>query len=307
MIFQSFLLTAALALASKSSKTVQEKCAEVPTCLMSQNQYARLQHFTSSGVISRQECPIPEKVLDAYELMQVSRFKSNSSWTGVKLSDMHGVALSPLFIPYSKLSCTEFIITQLDDEQGISLGMKHFLKNSFDFEFYFNATGWIKYKERYGCENNSLQVDNIRILRTDYENYMFIYACLEPARNLPDAPIHTYGYLVLVKSDEEITMDVQLSVENCLTNFIFSDNWNPVEYGTTDKDERTTQCAKEVNMDKKPLCVPEKLRLMKKFEDYEVENFFHNIYPKLKNSSGKMDENSLILVFVFCMLVQHLV
>lgn len=60
--------------------------------------------------------------------VQVNRFPNYSLWIGVWIRDMHGIALSPLFTAHDKLSCTEFIITQLHERHGISLGMRYFQK-----------------------------------------------------------------------------------------------------------------------------------------------------------------------------------
>lgn len=303
------ILTSAVVLSVEKIPNVTyfEQCAKKPLCLMSLNQFMRLQHFTSNGVIGRPYCPVLERVFYNYETVQVSGFKPNSSWAGVLFSDMHGVALSPLFIPHGELSCTEFLINQSDDGQGISLGMRHLQRNSVDFSFNFNASGWIKYKERYGCEKNSLQVDNTRIVKTDYENYIFIYGCEEPLKEISAEAIHSYGYLVLVKSDQEIKEEIQWMIEGVLNNLVDMLTYKPLENVTTMTEERKAQCSMDDQVDMKPLCVSKKLKIMEnEFEESAKNYLFKNVYlgiSSVSNSSATTKRNSRRLLFASCIIL----
>lgn len=130
------------------------------------------------------------------DTVQANKFKPKSSWLGAYLMDLHGVALSPLFLAHGHLSCTEYVLTQVDKGR-LALEMKHYSSDKVDYRFDFNQSGWVEYKKRYGCPKESLQMNNTRIIDTDYEHYVLIYGCAESQYQEGH---HISGYLLLVQS-----------------------------------------------------------------------------------------------------------
>lgn len=138
--------------------------------------------------------------------IDVRMFKPKSTWLGAFLSDVHGLALSPLFLGHSNLSCTEYALVQVtpmpthsidaaDQGARITLEMKHYASDKVDYRFGFNQSGWVVYDRRYGCANNSMQVNNTRIIDTDYETYVVISSCADSSYM---SGFHQVGYLLLV-------------------------------------------------------------------------------------------------------------
>lgn len=183
--------------------------------------------------------------------VDVRNFKPKSSWLGAYLVDMHGVALSPLFRGHGNLSCTEYVISQVEADR-IALEMKHYSSDKVDFRFDFNASGWIQYNKRYGCAKESPQVDNTRIIDTDYENYIIVQSCVGA---LADEGTHRSGYLVLVKP-ETVTDTIWDRVKMVFTGLSVYDI---VTYVLPDPNSlikaRPTECeGSKVKVIKNPLC-----------------------------------------------------
>lgn len=164
--------------------------------------FSSLSYYSTRAVIQSGFCFDPRRNSTppvSGDSIKVGNFKPKSSWLGVYLMDLHGVALSPLFLAHEHLSCTEFVLSRVEAKGRLSLEMKHYSNDKVDYRFDFNQSGWIEYNKRYGCHRESLQVDNTRIIDTDYEHYVVIYGCAESHYQ---SGFHISGYLLLVSSLE---------------------------------------------------------------------------------------------------------
>lgn len=164
--------------------------------------FSSLSYYSTRDVILSGFCFDPRRNSTppvSGDSIQVENFKPKSSWLGAYLMDLHGAALSPLFLAHEHLSCTEFLLSRIDAKGRLSLEMKHYSNDKVDYRFDFNQSGWIEYNKRYGCHRESLQVDNTRIIDTDYEHYVVIYGCAESHYQ---SGFHISGYLLLVSSPE---------------------------------------------------------------------------------------------------------
>lgn len=193
------------------------------------------------------------------ENVEITNFKPKSSWFGAYIWDMHGAALSPLFVAHRNLSCTEYLLSRVEKDTRLAMEMKHYSDNKVDYRFDFNQTGWIQYNKRYGCAKESLQVNNTRILDTDYESYIIMFSCAESHTNVG---FHKAGYLLLIASEANVS---ELLWQRLQAKFRGFESYESSDYSLPDRttllQDRDSSCkSHKVLQNKNVLCPREILR-----------------------------------------------
>ena len=245
---------------------LRSQCEAIKDCILS-SEMLRLTFYTTRRNSLGGQCYNDKSVLPrglaVRDNIDVRNFKANSTWIGVFLSEIHGIALSPLFLPYGNLGCADYVIRRVTPDR-IALEYKLFSSETVDFRFAFNGSGWIQYEKRYGCPKDSFQIDRIRIIDTDYQDYLLLYGC-ESTEYMGGFKIP--GYLLLVQKTilEEKWTDLQ-NLMSAFGDFDDNQNYTLPDRSTYLKD-RTLNCPSKVT-NKNPLCPKELLANSK----VELEN-----------------------------------
>lgn len=273
------LLVLIILLGPSSSSFSVKECEGIKDCDTTV-EYTSFAYYSSYSVYYSYLCFNPgshsrPKVLG--DSVQVRNFKPRSSWVGAYLLDMHGVALTPLFIPHRNLSCTEYVLSQVADGR-LSMEMKHYLANKVDYRFDFNQGGWIEYSKRYGCAKESLQVNNTRIIDTDYENYVIIMSCAEVAKGVGH---HKVGYLLLVPSNSEVSEELWAKLQEI---FFALDDYSADVFTLPDRStlfsDRESLCSDNKVLGNKNVLCPKPM----------IARMLENQYEVVKELSKKQKE-----------------
>lgn len=122
-------------------------------------------------------------------------------WTPYMFMKLRKMYLTPFFNPYKSLNCIKFQITYNSNFIKIKYICDSLLsksKNDCIFEFKFFLNGSIFYDENsYNCESNK-KMNDVSIIRTDYENFIIIRGC----KNKQKDSTFKQGFWVLVKSHQ---------------------------------------------------------------------------------------------------------
>lgn len=120
-------------------------------------------------------------------------------YSAMKLRKMY---LTPFFNPYKSLNCLKFEITFNSKDNFIKVKyicdsvINDKSNDNCNFEFKYLLNGSILYDQNsYNCESN-MKMNDVSIIRTDYENYIIIHGCKMKQKD------NTYkqGFWILVKS-----------------------------------------------------------------------------------------------------------
>lgn len=199
--------------------------------------FSNLGFYSTRGVILSGMCFNQNQSRTHFSDIQVQKFPLKSLWIGAYLQDLWGSSLSPLFIAHGRnLSCTEYEISRIKHNK-ISLSLKHFYIDKFDFRFEFNQSGWIEYGNRYGCPS---QVNATRIIDTDYVNFVLIYGCADVSYQ---NGYHLTGFLLLFRSIH-IANSIWIRLEAFFYNMSQFDrqNYTLPERSTLLKSRETGDC-----------------------------------------------------------------
>lgn len=203
--------------------------------------YDNLIYYSTRSVALSDKCLSPRDAMAFLRIADIDarKFKPKSSWMGAYLLDLQGAALSPIFVGHGNLSFTEYVLVQSADQNRITLNMKHYAADKVDYRFDFNRSGWISYGNRYGCASNAFQVDNTRIIATDYLSYVVIWGCADSEYM---SGFHISGYLLLIGS-VDILDSVRAKVQPLFKRFAECDDSSynlPVSINLAE--ERETLC-----------------------------------------------------------------
>lgn len=120
-------------------------------------------------------------------------------WTPYIFMKLQKMYLTPFFNPYKSLNCIKFEITINSNFIKIKYicdSVLSKIKDDCIFEFKFLLNGSIFYDQNsYNCESNK-KMNDVSIIRTDYENFIIIRGC----KNKQKDNTFKQGFWVLVKS-----------------------------------------------------------------------------------------------------------
>lgn len=145
-------------------------------------------------------------VVEEYDLTKLS----TGNWYGVAaIRDLqYGAGLTADFSTYIPILCLIYILTLEHDNKHLSMEYccPEVPVGSSKYKLFFNQTGLAHYTNQ-SSFNESKNLDFIRLVDTDYENYMIIYGCKEVFYG--EGVSITVTVYILLTHSPNITDDIQ--------------------------------------------------------------------------------------------------